>query len=248
MLRSTLLAVSTDLRGPLSNRLLPHSYGFFCAPDFDTALTYFLNVCVPDDIPDLTVLECFPDCTDPASGLCQELVPRLNSQQFLVLVNDPPEAPSTLADLLSQYKFQVRVVTPTRLLSLDILNWLSPSGIDRLLQNGEFVFRPSTQEVIIMDGEEPWPTVKLNHSQAMVLEYLLLHATGMENRRSARQIFKGIWGNEHYSFDDRELRKTIQSLREQLEADPRQPELIISIQGRNGGYYIRAPEASAPAS
>lgn len=139
----------------------------------------------------------------------------------------------------------MRIVTPARLLSLDILNWLSPSDIDPLLQNGEFVFRPSVREVTIMKGEEPWPTVKLNHSQAIVFEYLLLHAIGMENCRSARQISEELWGGKYYSFDDRELRKTIQSLREQLEEEPGQPKLIISIQGRNGGYYIRPSKASS---
>lgn len=244
MLGSTLLVVSTALKGPLVNRLLHHSRSFYCAPDFDTARTYLMQVCVPESVPDLTILECLPDLLDPVASLCQELVPRLEDQQFLILVNDPPEIPLQLKHLIPPYKFQVRVVAPYRLLSVDLLNWLSPVSMERSIRNDEFMFRLATQDVMIMGGPEPY-TVKLTYSQNIILEYLLIHAAGVENRKNARQIFEGVWGDKYHSFNDRDLRKTIQSLRDQLEKDPKKPQLILSYQGRNGGYYIRKPVMSA---
>lgn len=135
MLGSTLLVVSTALKGPLVNRLLYHLRSFYCAPDFDTARTYFMQVCVPENVPDLTILECLPDLLDPAASLCQEVVRRLGDQQFLILVNDPPEIPLQLKHLIPPYKFQVRVVAPSRLVSVDLLNWLSPASMERFIRN-----------------------------------------------------------------------------------------------------------------
>lgn len=42
-----------------------------------------------------------------------------------------------------------------------------------------------------MGGPEPY-TVKLTYSQNIILEYLLIHATGVENRKQRQESSRGF--------------------------------------------------------
>lgn len=106
---------------------------------------------------------------------------------------------------------------------------LQQEGEKPVFRSGDFTM-DLVRRIVTVRGEE----VKLTPREYDLLRLLVLYAGKVLTHR---YILKEVWGTE---TDVQYLRVYIRTLRQKLEAEPEQPELIVTEQGV--GYRLRAAD------
>lgn len=84
----------------------------------------------------------------------------------------------------------------------------------------------------LCDGKE----VYLTSIEFKLLVYLAQHRDQLQDRQT---LIEQVWGYEYYVGDPRTVDVHIRNLRQKIEADPHNPQIIVTVRG--AGYKLVAP-------
>ena len=126
--------------------------------------------------------------------------------------------PFSQLELLARVKAQIRGQTRSR---------------EEPLVCGPLSFDPSTRQ-LLYDGKE----IALTRTEAHILRHLMNNAGRVVTHSS---LAEEVWGEDYPGAAD-SLKVHIRRLREKLEADPSQPQLILTKAGI--GYFLKKPGQS----
>lgn len=104
-------------------------------------------------------------------------------------------------------------------------------SVDETLVFGKLSYAPTTRRLTNGDSE-----IDLTRTEGYILTHLMTNA-GQISTYSG--LAEAIWGDE-YPGAAENLRVYIRRLREKIEADPDQPQIILTRTG--SGYYLAKPE------
>ena len=126
--------------------------------------------------------------------------------------------PFSQLELLARVKAQIRGQTRSR---------------EESLVCGPLSFDPSTRQ-LLYDGKE----IALTRTEAHILRHLMNNAGHVVTHSS---LAEEVWGEDYPGAAD-SLKVHIRRLREKLETDPSQPQLILTKAGI--GYFLKKPGQS----
>jgi len=126
--------------------------------------------------------------------------------------------PFSQLELLARVKAQIRGQTRSR---------------EESLVCGPLSFDPSTRQ-LLYDGKE----IALTRTEAHILRHLMNNAGHVVTHSS---LAEEVWGEDYPGAAD-SLKVHIRRLREKLETDPSQPQLILTKAGI--GYFLKKPGRS----
>jgi DNA-binding response OmpR family regulator len=107
-----------------------------------------------------------------------------------------------------------------------------PRGL-RTLRLGDRTVDLELGEIALAGGEKR----RLSELEASILRYLAAHRGRPVDRR---ELLQRLWGGNSREMETRTIDMHVRRLREKLERDPAQPQLLVTIRSR--GYMLADPD------
>jgi len=107
-----------------------------------------------------------------------------------------------------------------------------PRGL-RTLRLGDRTVDLELGEIALVGGEKR----RLSSLESSILRYLVAHRGRPVDRR---ELLQRVWGGNSREMETRTIDMHVRRLREKLERDPAQPELLLTVRAR--GYMLAEPD------